>query len=269
VQRRRLLVLAVVAVVAVVALAGGAIAWYLRDDAPARVSIGEDQAAPRVGEAAGSTEPAADGATTTSASPATSTSAAARPSAPSAAGGAAVGEGVDGTWQLAPGQESFVGFRIDEELTGIGANTVVGRTPAVTASFELADGTVSATTVEADVTLLTTDSDRRDNALRTLGLETDRFPTVTFGQTGPVQLSAVPDVGDTVSATIPGELTLHGVTRPIEVPVQAELREPNLIKVVGTQTIAITDHGMTKPVIGPVLSVADSGELELQLFFAR
>lgn len=267
-QRRRLLIVAVVAVVAVVALAGGAIAWYLRDDAPARVSIGQDQAAPRVGGAAGSTEPVADGATTTSSTPATATSAAARPAAP-ATGGAAVGEGVDGTWQLAAGQENFVGFRIDEELTGIGANTVVGRTPAVTASFELADGTVSATTVEADVTLLTTDSDRRDNALRTLGLETDRFPTVTFGQTGPVQLSAVPEVGDTVSATIPGELTLHGVTRPIEVPVQAELREPNLIKVVGTQTIAITDHGMTKPVVGPVLSVADTGELELQLFFAR
>ena len=32
---------------------------------------------------------------------------------------------------------SFVGFRIDEELVGIGAKTVVGRTPGVTGSFRI------------------------------------------------------------------------------------------------------------------------------------
>lgn len=247
----------IVAVVAVIAAGGGAVAWFLRDDAPARVSITEDQAAPTQSSAVST----GDGTTAPTSSAASSGG--------DTTANTSIPAGVDGTWTLADGEENFAGFRIDEELTGIGANTVVGRTPAVTASFDVQGATVSATTVEADMTQITTDSDRRNQAIRTLGLETDRFPAVSFTQSGPVQLSSVPAVGETVSASIAGELTLHGVTNPVTVDVQAELREANLIKVVGTQTIVLTDYGMTKPVVGPVLSIADTGDLELQLFFAR
>lgn len=246
-KRRTWIIVAVV--VAVVAVAGGGIAWYLQDDAPARVSIAQDQAAPA---GASTTAAAAEGST-----------------AGPAANAAPDGDVVDGTWDMAAGQQNFIGFRINEDLTGIGSNTVVGRTPAVTASFQVAGTAVTSTTMEADLTQITTDSDRRNEALRSNGLETSIFPTVSFRQTAAVQLASVPAVGQVLSATIPGELTLHGVTKAILVPVEAERREPNLIKVVGTQTIALADYNISKPILGPVLSIADTGELELQLFFAR
>ena len=70
---------------------------------------------------------------------------------------------------------SFVGFRIDEELQGIGSTTAVGRTGDVTGGITIEGTTVTAADFVIDLTTITTNDDRRDNSVQG-SLDTERFP---------------------------------------------------------------------------------------------
>jgi polyisoprenoid-binding protein YceI len=241
-------------VVVVLVVGGGLLYLQPWDQAEERVS--QESASQVLAEARASS--ITTGAAATAGESSTTTA------APATANGASL----DGTWQLAPGVTSEVGFRINEELGGVGAKTVVGRTPTVTGSMTIAGSTVSGVRVEGDLTDISTDSDRRDNAIKTRGLETYTYPRAVFTQTGPMELPSVPAEGTPVSATISGELELHGVTKPVDVPLEAKL-DGGIILVTGSQRIVLTDFGIEKPTGGQVLSIEDVGDLELQLFFAR
>ena len=82
---------------------------------------------------------------------------------------------------------TFVGFRVEEELTGIGSATAVGRTPEVSGTLDIDGTTVTAVTIEADMTAITTNESRRDDKVQG-ALETDEFPTATFVLTEPIEL---------------------------------------------------------------------------------
>ena len=239
------MVLGAVVVLGAAAFAGW---WFvLRDDAPPEADIdtaGEtlDQSAPGTGDAS------SDG---------------------------AAGDVVDGTWTVDQSVGSFAGFsgtwagyRFDEELAGIGGNTAVGRTPDVTGTMTVADGTVSAVDVEVDLTTLDSDSDRRDGALRTRGLESDRFPTATFALIEPVTLPPGLADGERASVSATGDLTIHGVSNAVTVDLEAELRGDRAV-VVGSAPVVLADYGIDAPTGFSVLSIADQGKFELQLFFTR
>ena len=237
-----------VAAGAVVVLGAAALAgwWFLvRDDAPSEADI----------DAAGET---LDEATT-----------------PGPGDASADDAAVDGTWTVDSSVGSFAdfsgtwaGYRFDEELVGIGGNTAVGRTPDVSGTMTVADGTVTAVDVEVDLTTLDSDSDRRDGALRSRGLESDRFPTATFGLTDPVPLPAGLTDGERATVTANGELTIHGVTNDAAVELQAELQGDNAV-VVGSAPIALADYGIDPPTGLSVLSISDDGTFEFQLFFSK
>jgi polyisoprenoid-binding protein YceI len=183
--------------------------------------------------------------------------------------------GVDGTWTVDQSVGSFAdftgtwaGYRFDEELAGIGANTAVGRTPDVTGTMTVADGSVTAVDVEVDLTTLDSDSDRRDGALRSRGLESDRFPTATFSLTEPVALPARLTDGGPATLTATGELTIHGVTDEAAIELQAELQGDAAV-VVGSAPIALDDFGIDPPTGFSVLSISGDGTFEFQLFFSK
>lgn len=230
---------AVMAAVAVLGL------WYFmfRDDSPPPVDLASAV------EAAGSTTPAAG-----------STEAA-------ATGGAADGE-LEGTWQVVSGSQSFVGYRVQEELANIGAATAVGRTSELTGTLEFDGGSITAVTIEADLTALRSDSDRRDGALRQQALETGSFPTASFALTEPIQVEQVPAGEETIEATATGDLTLHGVTRQIALPLEGRLVNGQVV-VVGSTDIVFADYDIEQPRAASVLSVEDHGTLEVQLVFER
>jgi polyisoprenoid-binding protein YceI len=235
-------IVAGVVVLGVAALAGW---WFLlRDDAPPEADI----------DAAGET---LDEAATPGNGDASSGEAAA----------------VDGTWPVDQSVGSFAdfsgtwaGYRFDEELVGIGGNTAVGRTPDVTGTMTVADGAVTAVDVEVDLTTL--DSDRRDGALRTRGLESDRFPTATFRLTEPVTLPPGLTDGERAPVAATGELTIHGVTNEATIELQAELQGDAAV-VVGSAPIALADHGIDPPTGLSVLSISGDGAFEFQLFFSK
>lgn len=241
ISRRRLATVALVAVAAV-AVAGLAGWWFLwRDDAPPEADI-----------------------------------AAASETLDEAGDGAGDGDaGVEGTWTVDTSVGSFddfsgtwAGYRFDEELAGVGTNTAVGRSPEVTGSMTVAGDEVTAVDVEVDLTTLRSDNGVRDGALRSRGLESDRFPTATFSLTEPVALPEGVAEGETVVATVTGDLTIHGVTREVSVEVEADL-SGTTAAVVGQAPVALTDFGIEAPTGFAVLSIDDAGIFEFQVFFTR
>ena len=185
--------------------------------------------------------------------------------------------GLDGTWKVDTSiggsaadlsDASFVGYRVQEQLAGIGANTAVGRTSKVSGSLTIAGSQVPAVTVEADLTALTSNDGNRDRQLGNQGIQTNQFPTATFKLTSPLDLGSVPTDGKQVSVTAKGELTLHGVTKAVDMPLTATL-SGSVIVVRGSLPITFADYGVQKPNSFKVLSIDDHGTMELQLFFTK
>jgi polyisoprenoid-binding protein YceI len=127
---------------------------------------------------------------------------------------------------------------------------------------------VTAATIQADLTTLKSDDTRRDGQLSRQGLETATFPTATFTLTSPIDLGSVPVDGTEISVTASGQLTLHGQTKDVQIPLKAKL-SGNTVVVTGSLDIAFADYGISKPTSFAVLSIADTGTLELQLFFTK
>ena len=253
------LVLIVVAVAVLAAAAAGAWYLFLRPPAPAEVALG---AVPTAAPTDDATE-----------APAIEAPASAESAAPAAS--AAVAVGLDGTWTVDPSigsfddfSGSFVGYRVTEELVGIGTSTAVGRTPDVTGSLTLAGSTITDASFEADLTTLQSDSGMRDGQLGRQGLETDTYPTATFVLAEPIELDALPDDGEKVEATAVGDLTLHGVTQRVEIPLEARLTD-GVVTVVGSLPVAFGDYGMTAPESMRVLSIDENGTMEFQLQFTQ
>jgi polyisoprenoid-binding protein YceI len=246
----------------VVLVAAGAGLWYLflRPAGPAPVSLGSSPAASLAAESA-----VAEASTDASSAPASAD--------PSPGGGEA--GGIAGTWTVDPTvgsfddfSGSFVGYRVQEELASVGATEAVGRTPDVTGTLTVDGTTITAAEFTADLTTLQSDEGNRDRQLQRQALETGTFPTATFTLTEPIELGSAPAEGQTVDATATGDLTIHGTTKSVEIPLQAKL-ENGVVTVVGSLPILFADYGMEKPQAMIVLSVADNGTMEFQLQFTK
>src|SRR3954451_10154118 len=81
---------------------------------------------------------------------------------------------------LRPVAGSFVGYRVRETVAGVGLNVAVGRTAEVSGSARIAGGRIVDARFEADTRTLRSDEAPRDAALRTRGLETDRYQVSGF-----------------------------------------------------------------------------------------
>jgi polyisoprenoid-binding protein YceI len=190
--------------------------------------------------------------------------ASADPVATAVAGGPAP-TGLEGAWTVDP-SGSFVGYRVQEQLASIGGNTAVGRTSSVTGSLTLEGTAITSVEMTADLTTLKSDDNRRDGQLARQGIQTSQFPTATFTLSQPIGLGTMPAEGQTVSATATGDLTLHGTTRSVQIPVQAQL-SGGVVTVVGSIDIVFADYGIEPPSSFAVLSIDDHGIMEFQLVF--
>lgn len=235
----------VVGVVLVVALLGAGVWWFLRDDAPAEADLAT--AVESVQEDTASTGSAAT----------TGTGIAGRWTVDTETG--------DFSYESATG--TFAGFRIDEELAGIGETTAVGRTDAVSGEVTIEGTTLTAATFEVDLTTITTETSMRDDKVQE-ALETGEFPTATFALTEPVDLGATAAAGDAIEVTATGELTLHGVTRPVELAVEAQLVDGTVV-LVATTELTFADYDTAVPSSPGVISADDHGILEAQILLVR
>jgi polyisoprenoid-binding protein YceI len=202
----------------------------------------------------------------------------AAPSLPAAASSAPA-SALDGTWIVDPTIGSFdyaandfsgtwVGYRVQEELAGVGGTEAVGRTPDVTGTITLAGTTLTAADLTADLTTLRSDESMRDGQLGRQGIQTDQFPTATFVLTQPVELGTIPEENVAFAVTAVGDLTLHGVTQNVTIPLNA-IRSGDIVGVSGSLTFSWGDFGMEQPTSMRVVSLADDVTMELQVFFRQ
>ncbi len=232
--------LAIAIPVALVVLATGGVWLYLnviREDAPERLSLDAGSDATTTTMAAGQT-----GATTTT-------------------GG---GDGVDGTWRIAPGSQA--GYRVDEILFGQSA-TAVGRTDDVTGGIEIDGSRVVSGSFTVDMTTVQSDESRRDNQFRGRIMDVSSHPTSTFELTSPISIESLPGDGEEIEVEASGDLTLRGTTRPVTFTLRAQRSEPG-IRVAGSIPIVFEEWGIPNPSFGPA-QTEDRGELEFLLVLRR
>jgi polyisoprenoid-binding protein YceI len=260
---RNRLVLIGLGAILIALLAGGAIGFsylFLREPAPAAVGLSTASPTPSAATATAATDPSADaGASATQAGGSSTTT----------------GDGLDGTWNVDASigsfsdfSGSFVGYRVEEELANVGAETAVGRTPDVTGSLMLAGTQITAVEMSADLSTLQSDKSQRDGQLHRQALESDQFPIATFSLTQPIDLGTVPADGQVIQATATGDLTIHGVTKSVQIPVEARVAG-DVVTVTGSIDILFADYGMSRPTSFLVLSIADHGTMEFQLQFTK
>jgi polyisoprenoid-binding protein YceI len=245
-------------VVLLLALGGGATAWalFLRGDDVAPLALPSRAPAASSGTAASDGTAAASGSTA---------------SLPPASAVALDAASVPGSWAIAA--DSVVGYRVREKLASLSAESdAVGRTGSITGSATIAStgGTLSVTTADfsVDMTTLASDKRMRDNRLRNDGIQTDSFPTSTFKLTSPVTIAGTALTGAQVDVTLHGDLTLHGVTKTVDIPAKAQVNG-SLIQVLGTLAFPFSDYGINAPNIGGFVSVQDQGTLEFQVNLAK
>ena len=176
-----------------------------------------------------------------------------------------------GTWTVADG--SIAGYRVREKLAALPApSDAVGRTGAITGQVTINDagGSYSASNANftVDVSQLKSDEDRRDNKIRTLGLETDKYPQATFSAAGPIAIPQDAVDGKTVTVQAEGDLKLHGVAKKVSIPLEVRRNGPQL-EIVGNYQFSWSDFGMTAPSVPPFVSVTGNPTLEFKLLMSK
>jgi hypothetical protein len=246
--RSRLVLLAVLAL----ALVGAGAAYFVGRDVPEAVDLERAIAAAPAADAG---EDGADGA-----------------DAPSAADGAVITD-ASGTWSVdtsaaafdtTTGSGTWVGYRIDEELSGRGAFTAVGRTPEVTGSITIDGSTVTSATVDAVLTGLQSDSPTRDGRIRSLFSGRD----ARFTLTEPLAFGAIPEPGQSIAVSATGLLRIGDIEQPVVMEIAATVLQGRLV-IAGSTLVTLVDFDVTVPSAPIVLGVSDVATVELQLYLSR
>jgi polyisoprenoid-binding protein YceI len=161
------------------------------------------------------------------------------------------------TFTITSGQ---VGFHLEDTLEEIDADT---KKVSGAVSADLANITASSVTLTVNTASLDSGMQMRDDDMRETYLETKKFPTATFKSTnvtGPASL----EVGQSADLRVAGDLTLHGVTRRIVVPVHVTLESPKRAHLTSKFTIRMSDYNVTIPE-KLVLAVANEVDVKFDL----
>ena len=190
-------------------------------------------------------------------------------------GSAAASGALTGSWNVAAGSQA--GYRVTEVFAGqTSPHQAVARTQEVSGSAAAQDsgGSVQVTTltVRARLAALASqdtvagfDVANRDRIVRqSLGVA--QFPEATFVAQG-IPLPRGLEGGSTVSLSVPGQVTIHGVTRDATVAAQVRLNGASL-EAVGSTTFDMTQFGIRKPT-QPFVTPESAVTLEFQLVLQR
>jgi polyisoprenoid-binding protein YceI len=178
-----------------------------------------------------------------------------------------------GTWQVVKGDNTFAGYRVREKLAKFPAQTdAVGQTHDVTGSMKVqrtAEGyTISELQMKANLQTLKSNEEKRDQKIRTIGLQTNQYPTATFVAAGPISVPASALAGSQTQMDVQGDLTVHGVTKRVTIPVQAKV-VGDQIEVVGSLTFPMSDFSIEPPSIPPFVQVEPQGTMEFKVRLAK
>ena len=159
-------------------------------------------------------------------------------------------------------------YLVTEQLVRLDLpSDAVGATTDVTGELVInADGTIvsDASHFSVDLRTLTSDSSRRDGFIKSNVLNTNTYPTADFVPTEVIGLPSPLPTSGPVSFQLLGDLTVHGVTKPVTWDVVTEVSD-NALTGTAKTSFTFADFGLTQPRVPVVLSVDDTIRLELDL----
>jgi hypothetical protein len=180
-----------------------------------------------------------------------------------------------GTWSAGSG--SLARYRVKEVFAGqTAAHEAVAETSSVSGTIAVRDTSGGGAMTDLQVTSQLTDLhsadsvaglsvSRRDRIVQG-SLSTSQFPNATFVARN-VQLPASLAGGSTVKLTVPGQLTIHGVTRTEQVTVQVRVAGATA-DAAGQTSFDMTDFAVQPPQV-PITTVQPQVTLEFQLNLAK
>jgi polyisoprenoid-binding protein YceI len=165
---------------------------------------------------------------------------------------------------------SQVRFEIDEVLRGA-PNLVIGQSNGVSGQVTadlaaLAGATIGPITIDA--TSLATDNNMRNRAIGRWILESGDYPTITFTPTAVVGLPQSAAIGEEISFTIEGDLTIRDVTQPVEFAATAIAASADELRGAAQTTINRADFELSIPNVPMVANVGEQVLLAID-FVAR
>jgi polyisoprenoid-binding protein YceI len=172
-----------------------------------------------------------------------------------------------GEFSFEAATSTFAGFRVNEELSGIGSAVAVGRTPDVTGILVIQDGVVTTASIEVDLTTIVSNESRRDSRVQR-ALNTSQHPSATFVLDEPIPIGGELSKGETFSVDAAGELTINGITSLVTIPLEGTFVDGSVL-LAGGIDITFADFGVQVPSAPVVLSAEDHGILEVQLWFSK
>ena len=183
----------------------------------------------------------------------------------SGTGASASSSTVSGTWTITSG--SVVGYRVNEVLLGQNT-TAVGRSSDVTGHLTVtgstAASTVTAATFSVPMDTIHSDKSQRDAQFDGRIMNVSEYPTGTFTLTAPITLK-----GDSEeSYTAHGNLTLHGATKAVTFPLQAELKNGQ-IELLGDIPVLFSDYNIANPSFAGFVTTQNHGILEFLLILKQ
>ena len=161
--------------------------------------------------------------------------------------------------------QSEARFIITEELRGE-PKTVVGATNEVAGELALNPGDLGATqmgVIQVAARSLSTDSDRRNQAIRNRILNADTYVFITFTPTGVTGLSGSGAPGETYTFQIAGNLTIRDITQPVVFEATATADSLEQLSGTATTTVQRADYNLIIPNAPGVANVGESVILEI------
>jgi polyisoprenoid-binding protein YceI len=162
-----------------------------------------------------------------------------------------------GVWQIASG--SLAGYRVKEQFVGqTSAHEAVARTSEVTGQVSITQSGTSYQMTSAKVTVELTNLasvdqvagynvTNRDRIVQR-SLDVSSFPTAVFTAQS-VTLPAGAESGQTVTVSVPGELTIHGLTKNVMAMMQLRVTG-GTAQIAGSIATNMTDFGISPPSVG-------------------
>lgn len=158
---------------------------------------------------------------------------------------------------------SQVRFELDEDLRAVRI-TVVGSTNQIAGQIALnpADlSTAQVGVIQINARTITTDNNFRNRAIQNDILETGSYELITFTPTAVNGLPAVAEVGQELTFTIDGQLTIKETTLPITFNVTASLVSDTQISGTASAVVNRADFGLDIPDVPSVANVEEEVEL--------
>ncbi|HEY3085528.1 MAG TPA: YceI family protein [Candidatus Dormibacteraeota bacterium] len=176
-----------------------------------------------------------------------------------------------GTWTVASG--SLAGYRVTEQFAGQSStHQAVARTSNVSGQVTITQSSdayqMSAATITVQLSnLASVDSvagynvTNRDRIVQE-SLDVGSFPTAVF-EAQSVSLPAAVATGQTVTVSVPGTLTVHGVTKDVTATLQLRV-SGGTAQIAGSISTSMTDFGISPP-RAPFVTVQPPVTIEVSL----